>query len=126
MRAASPPAANIAFFDDGKPIMNLRRENFLIVDADGTLNTLYRDADDETRLYITADSDGGRLLMVANRTEQGIPIEVVQLLKDTFAPDSAAMAVGMQRNEEYMIGMMMIVLAGGHWQNKELPGNWRN
>ena len=125
MRAASPPAANIAFFDDGKPIMNLRRENFLIVDAEGTLNTLYRDADDETRLYINTSTDGGRLLMVANRTDAGMPVEIIQLIKDTFAPDESAMAVGMQRDEQSVIGAMFVTLPGGYWKDK-LPGNWRN
>ena len=126
MKPERPLPINYTFFSDGQPAIRLNRENFLLIERDGTVNALYRDADDETRLYATWSIEGDRTFMIANRTDQGVPLDVVMALKDMVAPEECSMIMGMQRDPENVIGAIMVTLPGGYWKDGKLPRTARN
>lgn len=127
MKPERPPAANYTFLaDDGGSVLTLNRENFVIIESDGSLNTLYHDKDDTTRLYVTQHMDGERFAMVANRTTEGVPMQVVMALKDLMFPDQSLMMAGMQRGEDSVIGAIMVTLPGSYWKDGQLPTHQRN
>ena len=126
MRAYYPLARNVTLFDDGKPMMNLNRENFLIIEHDGSLNALYRDSEDETRLYLTVMPDETRFFMIANRTPAGVPMEALMVLKDMLTPGQSSMMMGMQIDENSVVGAMLVTMPGSYWDKGKLPDWQRN
>lgn len=124
MRIQRPLARNVTILEDGEPIMSLNRENFLLIDEDGALNAMYRDKDDETRLVVSMKGDD-RMLMVANRTKDGVPQFVPEVLRDMFMPTQSGAMVGMQ-NGDTLMGLVILTLPGSYWKPDELKSDLRN
>jgi len=123
-----PLAKNVAFVEDGVPVKILARENFLVVDDTGTLNVMYRDQDDTTRLILTfamGDDYGERMIMMADRTPGGIPDYVPDLVKETFMPGRAMIMAGMQFGD-ILRGAIMVSLPGAHYKPDQGPQDHRN
>ena len=125
MRIDRPLARNVTILDDGEPIMSLNRENFLVIDEDGTLNAMYRDKEDETRLIVTMAVSGERMFMVANRTKDGVPQFVPEVLRDMFMPARAGAMMGMQ-NGDCLMGVIALTLPGSYYKPDELKADLRN
>jgi len=113
-----PLARNVTFFEDGLPIKTLVRENFLLIEQDGTLNVMYRDSEDTTRVIVTfamGEDAGERMVMLSDRTPEGIPSYVPELIIDTFMPDRALVMAGMEVGDT-LRGAIMVTLPGNSWK----------